>query len=99
MNALICESKSQPVFPADDACPQPIVADAYAVVRDVQSRHRADRLVININAMFEDKRATPSKPNATMAVALTARQLVSPRGARPAGAVPEPMDQTPTGER
>ena len=99
MNAFMCELTSKTICPADHPRLQPLVTGAYATVGDVPSRHRAARLVISESALFEDKRSTRSKPNSTMAVALTARQFASPHSAPCVRAAVGPIDAATIGER
>jgi len=99
MNAFTYQSKSKTTFPAHHARLQPLVTGAYVILRDVPSQDQADGLVTNESPLFEDKRATRSNLNSTMAVALTARQFASPRGAPRACAAAGPIDAALIGGR
>lgn len=75
MNAFICKSKSRTISPADAQLR--LMTGADVISRDVRSRHPAGGLVMNECPLVQDKRATRSKVNSTMAVAMTAREFAS----------------------
>ena len=99
MNAFTPASRQRADVQGDRPRLLPSLAGPCLLLRDPPSPHQTDGSVTSESRLFDEKRAARSKLNSTMAVALTARQLASPRGAPHARAVAGPIDAASIAER